>query len=225
MANGQPLRSGRIFSKRWLAVEFTVLFIGVPVAFSTLIRAYSPLPFLAIFSLVAIIYLLINPGFNNQGFYRMDTFSYQLPRILILFLIAAVGLLLFVLSKCPAYLFYCPRNHPRVWLSILWSYPLLAVYPQEVIYRGFLFHCYRYLFGAQRYRVHASAWVFSFGHIIYYHPYSILFSLVGGYLFAHTYHRSKSIIMASIEHALYGCFFYTIGLGRFFFTGIEQLLG
>lgn len=69
------------------------------------------------------------------------------------------------------------------------------------------------------------AWVFSFGHIIYYHPFSLLATLVGGYLFAYTYWKSRSLLAASMEHALYGCFLYTIGLGRFFYTEIEKLLG
>jgi membrane protease YdiL (CAAX protease family) len=100
----------------------------------------------------------------------------------------------------------------------------MAVYPQEIIYRAFLFHRYRNLFEDRGYLVHASAVVFSFGHIIYYHPYSMLFTFVGGYLFATTYRRSRSLLAASFEHSLYGCYLYTIGLGRFFYTGIEQLL-
>jgi hypothetical protein len=209
----------------WLAIEFFLLYIGFPAAFNTILHTYSPVPFLLAFGLAAAVYLIYNPDFSNRSFFNVKAVKAQLPRILLIFVPAGFILLAFVRVKYPHYLFYCPKNHITVWLSILWSYPLLAVYPQEIIYRSFLFHRYRSLFGNSRYLMHASAWVFSFDHIIYYHPFSLLATLVGGYLFAYTYWKSRSLLAASMEHALYGCFLYTIGLGRFFYTGIEKLLG
>jgi membrane protease YdiL (CAAX protease family) len=44
-------------------------------------------------------------------------------------------------------------------------------------------------------------------------------TLVGGLLFAHTYWKTRSLLVSAIEHALYGCLLYTIGLGRFFYHG------
>lgn len=210
--------------KVWLAIEFFLLYIGFPTAFITILHNYSPVPFLLAFGLAAAVYLVRSPDYPSRLFFNVEAVKAHLPRILLIFVPAGFLLLAFVRLICPQYLFYCPKNHITVWLSILWSYPLLAVYPQEIIYRGFLFHRYRYLFGKSRYLMHASAWVFSFGHIIYYHPFSLLFTLVGGYLFAYTYGKSRSLLAASIEHALYGCFLYTIGLGRYFYTGIEKLV-
>ncbi|WP_423804206.1 hypothetical protein [Nitrosomonas nitrosa] len=46
---------------------------------------------------------------------------------------------------------------------------------------------------------------------------SVTFTFVGGIMFAYTYHRHRSLLLASIEHALYGCFVFTIGLGWFFY--------
>lgn len=211
-------------SKTWLSVEFVALFIGFPAAFHTVLRTYSPVPFLVIFGLVAAFYLFKSKDYDNQYFYDLKATIAQLPRMLIIFSASAVVISIFVCVKYPEYLFYCPKNHFSVWVPIMWSYPLLAVYPQEIIYRGFLFQRYGPLFSKQSYLIHASALVFSFGHIIYYHPLSMLLTLAGGYLFAYTYWKSKSLLAASIEHALYGCFLYTIGLGRFFLSGIDQLL-
>jgi hypothetical protein len=120
-----------IASKGWLTLEFIALYLAVPATLSTLMRTYSPLPFLAAFSLIAVIYLLWSADFVTHRFYQIRAIRRHLPRILSIFLILGTSLFLFVWWKCPQYLFYCPRNHPRVWLSILWSYPLLAVYPQE----------------------------------------------------------------------------------------------
>ena len=99
-------------------------------------------------------------------------------------------------------------------------YPLLAVYPQELIYRAFLFRRYRSLFPSEKAMIHASALVFGFGHIIYGNVPAVVLTLIGGYLFALTYQRSKSILTVSIEHAhaLYGCLLYTVGFGHFTLT-------
>jgi membrane protease YdiL (CAAX protease family) len=100
-------------------------------------------------------------------------------------------------------------------------YPLLSVYPQELIYRAFLFHRYTRQLKNEKNIIHLSAIAFSFGHIIYFHPLSIILTLFGGYLFAWTYSRTHSLLAVSFEHALYGCLLYAIGLGRFFYTGFE----
>jgi membrane protease YdiL (CAAX protease family) len=210
--------------KAWLTIEFLTLYVGFPLAFHTFLHSYSPVPFMGLFGIIATVYLIKSPNFSNRTFLNFRSFYQDLPRVLGVFLGSAVLIFAFVWLNLPEYLFYCPRNHPAVWGNILWSYPLLAVYPQEIIYRGFLFQRYGELFSDQKYITHASALVFSFGHIIYYNPYSMLLTLVGGYFFANTYQRTRSLFAASFEHALYGCFLYTIGLGRFFFTGIDQLI-
>ncbi|WP_172683940.1 CPBP family intramembrane glutamic endopeptidase [Desulfosarcina cetonica] len=211
-------------SRAWLILEFATLFLVFPVAFTSALRTYSPVPFLVVFGVGATVYLIRHPDYTNRSFYDLEQTIVQLPRIVTLFVVSGVLLFLFVWVWYRDWLFYCPINHRQVWFSILWTYALFAVYPQEIIYRGFFFHRYRHLFTNQRQRMHASAIAFSFAHLIYYHHYSILFSLIGGYLFAHTYQRSKSLIAVSVEHALYGCFMYTIGLGRFFYSGFDQLL-
>ena len=214
----------RTNSKTWLFIEFAALFFGLPAAFITVLRNYSPVPFMLALSVIAALYLAQSPDYDKRRFLGLKATIAQLPRIMALFLTSATVLIVLVWLACPAYLFFCPKNHPAVWLTILWSYPLLAVYPQELIYRGFLFHRYRLLFPNRQYLIHLSALAFAFGHIIYWHPFSILLTLAGGYMFAYTYRQSRSLLAASFEHALYGCLLYTIGLGRYFFTGIDKLL-
>ncbi len=217
----------------WLAIEFVTLYIGTPLVFQVVLSLGTPssflitfglIPLVATFGLMATAYLIRSPEYANSALWDVKSAISQLPRMLLIFLFLGTALFFFVYTKCPQFLFYCPRSHHQIWLTTLWSYPILGVYPQEIIYRGFLFHRYQRLFPEPRHLIIVSAVVFSFGHIIYHHPYSMLFTLVGGYLFGYTYWKSQSLLAAAFEHALYGCFLYTIGLGRFFFIGIEQLM-
>ncbi|MDJ0818534.1 MAG: hypothetical protein QNJ58_20170 [Desulfobacterales bacterium] len=47
----------------------------------------------------------------------------------------------------------------------------------------------------------------------------VLYPLLGGVLFAKTYEETGSLIISGIEHALYGGFIFTIGLGKHFYYG------
>ncbi|WP_234730087.1 hypothetical protein [Acidocella facilis] len=44
-------------------------------------------------------------------------------------------------------------------------------------------------------------------------------TLAGGWLFARSYAATRSLTFSGVEHALYGCLVFTIGLGQYFYTG------
>ncbi len=111
-----------------------------------------------------------------------------------------------------------PRHHPIFWLAIMVLYPVLSVWPQEVIYRRFLFHRYALVFGETGV-VLASALAFGFAHVIFLNPIAVTLTTAGGVMFAWNYARERSLYLACLEHALYGCLIFTIGLGQFFYTG------
>lgn len=205
-------------SKPLLAVEFVGLFIGAPLLFAVAIQGVNPVPFLAAGGMIAAWYLVRDKHFSRSSFGNLPSLKKDSKRIGLTFLFFTLLALLILTLFYPQYLFYCPRKQTTIWLSIMVFYPLLAVYPQELIYRAFLFRRYRHLFPGETAMIHASALVFAFAHIIYGNIPAVLMTLVGGYLFALTYHRSQSILTASIEHALYGCLLYTVGLGRFILT-------
>jgi CAAX protease family protein len=48
-------------------------------------------------------------------------------------------------------------------------------------------------------------------------------SFIGGLIFAYRFARTRSFFAVWLEHALYGDLIFTIGLGRFFFTGVANL--
>jgi membrane protease YdiL (CAAX protease family) len=98
-------------------------------------------------------------------------------------------------------------------------YPLLSVCPQGIIYRGFFFARYRELFPSGMALLLASAAVFSFSHIIFRNPWSVLLTFIAGLLFAWRYEATGSLLAGNLEHALYGCYMFTVGLGALFYHG------
>jgi membrane protease YdiL (CAAX protease family) len=210
---------------RWQRfLEFTALFIGLPLTLLTWQDHINPVPVLLLFSASATLYLIFKANFRSRQFGRIQDLKTYCTYIFRLFIPLAGLLSSSVYLFKPELFLYCPREQTVIWLTIMLSYPLLSVYPQEIIYRGFLLERYRILFPTQTQQLHASALAFSFGHIIYGNAMALILTLIGGYLFGATYLRTKSLLLASLEHALYGCLIFTIGLGRFLFSGFEALL-
>ncbi len=112
-----------------------------------------------------------------------------------------------------------PLQKPRFWLLIMVLYPVLSVWPQEVLYRAFLFARYRPLFRSDKGIITASALAFGFAHVIFLNWIAIAMTAIGGLLFARNYARHRSLRLTCLEHSLYGCLIFTVGLGRFFYTG------
>lgn len=108
---------------------------------------------------------------------------------------------------------------PLLWAMVMVLYPLLSVIPQEFIFRSFFFARYRELFPNPAVMLTISALSFGFVHILLHNWVALILSTVGGFLFAHTYHKRRSLALVALEHALYGCFIFTIGLGFFFYSG------
>ncbi len=112
-----------------------------------------------------------------------------------------------------------PRERPELWLRIMVLYPLLSVWPQEIIYRSFMYHRYAPLWGNTRGYIMASVIAFGFMHIIFLNPIAVIMTALGGFLFASDFAKHKSLGLACLEHALYGCLIFTIGLGVYFYSG------
>ena len=128
----------------------------------------------------------------------------------------AVGLYLLE----PAHLFDLPRTSPWRWLLMMLLYPVLSVVPQELVFRTFFFHRYGRLFGSPWVTTAASAIAFSWAHIVLMNELAVVLTLLGGWLFARTYVKTRSLLATAVEHAAYGCLLFTVGLGRWFVTGV-----
>ena len=59
--------------------------------------------------------------------------------------------------------------------------------------------------------------LFSFAHIYFANWTILLFTLIGGAIFAHTYLRTRSLLVVTIEHTMYGVLILSSGLSNQFY--------
>lgn len=206
----------------WLAVEYGLVFFGAVVAYTAAGSPGSPIPVLVVMAGLALWYLRRRPDVNRAALWRPAGLRRQLPSMLALWVVAAVLAVAALAVFDRDRLFELPRERPLLWALIIVFYPLVSVYPQELVYRAFLMHRYAPLFGTGRGLVAASAAAFGCAHIIFGNPLSVALTLVGGALFATRYRRTGSLLAASVEHALYGILVFTVGLGEFFYHGASS---
>lgn len=139
--------------------------------------------------------------------------------VLVRFAICAVALAAFVRIWLPGHFLNFPRERPLIWMAVCGLYPLLSVYPQELIYRRFFFRRLAGLWASSVRLSLASAIAFSWMHLILRNPVAVGLTLVGGWFFAETYRRSRSLRLVCLEHALYGTLVFTVGLGHYIYHG------
>ena len=120
------------------------------------------------------------------------------------------------MTGIPEHLFDLPRSRPWIYLALCLGYPIFSAFGQEVIYRTFLFRRYGERFGKGWITVLASGVSFSFLHIVYYDPVSMVLTLIGGLYFAQVYRETGSVLFTAVLHGVMGIIVFGVGLGRFF---------
>ncbi|PBC52489.1 CPBP family intramembrane metalloprotease [Rhodococcus sp. ACS1] len=205
--------------RAYLAGEYVLLFFGLASIYAVLFRGTSPIPFLLVLGLAVVVYLRRSSGFDRASLWRPGTFRSQARSIAALWCLAAVCLSVTVALLRPGLLFAFPREDPLIWALVMVLYPLLSVYPQELIFRWFVFHRYATVFGEGARMVAASSVAFGFVHIAFGSWITVVMTIVGGWIFASRYRRTRSLFTVSVEHALYGMLVFTVGLGQYFYHG------
>jgi len=206
--------------KLFLALEFIVLFLVVPAIVFYDLLPFSKIGILLGFTLFCAYILWRDGRFNRRKLWNTRGLRKSIRGILVRFIPAAVFLTIIIAMLDPDHLFGMVRNDLNTWLIIIIAYPLLSVYPQEVIYRGFVFHRYEALFPKQRFMIHVNALSFGYLHIIFGNYPAIFLTYGAGYLFARTYAETKSLLAVSVEHALYGILIFTIGFDQYFLNSV-----
>jgi len=113
-------------------------------------------------------------------------------------------------------LFNLPRTHPWIFVAMCVFYPVFSAFGQEIIYRTFLFRRYRRIFPREWHFVLASGLTFSFLHIVYYNPVSMILTFVGGVYLAKIYLKTRSVLFTSALHGVLGIMVFGVGLGQNF---------
>jgi uncharacterized protein len=205
-------------------LELVVLFAGLPLGYR-----YSPLrlPALPVLWLVAgyaLWQLCRDASFDRRRLWNQAPLAGQLGAMLPIFAIVALVLWLGTHWLAPQLEWSLVRQHPRLWAMVMVLYPVLSVCPQGVLYRAFFLHRYATFFpatGAGRWAlIMASAAAFGFLHIIFRNSPAVGLTFCGGMLFAWRYAETGSLLTSSFEHALYGCWLFTVGLGQYFYHGV-----
>lgn len=202
-----------------LILEFSGLFIAIPLLIYHRLIPNLPIPYLLAAALAAFLLLRHYSSFPLSQLLSVNNLLPMLPTLLLRDAMCLIFLGLTVRFFAPELLFSFVKRSPGFWALVMLLYPLISVFPQELLYRAFFFQRYRPLFGSGWTMLLASALAFGFVHIIFGNWLAVLLCVFGGCLFAFTYHSSGSLVLACIDHAIFGNFLFTIGLGKFFYHG------
>lgn len=210
-------------SKSYLLSEFFLLFILLPLSFAleyfNLIKAG-----LAVAGFTYIIFILKKVEHISFSVKKEIDWKAFWKRTAITFLIIAVVTMGYVLYEDASALFYVPLNDPPLFIVILFVYTFLSVWPQEIIYRTFFFKRYERLFKSKSLFIFIGAIVFMLAHIFFKNTLVLILTFLGGLLFGFSYFKFRSTTLISIEHALYGNWLFTVGMGQMLaFPGMENV--
>lgn len=204
------------------AVEFTLLFVLLPLSF-LIDYAIGVKAALTIVSFIYVLIVLIRV--EKVVLFPKKKLPWKLffKQVGVLFLAIASITIVFMLFWEPTKLFYVPRTKPLLFVLIFIIYAVLSVWPQELVYRTFYFKRYEMLFPTKTALVGSNAIIFSIAHIFFKNELVLLFTLIGGFLFAITYLKFKSTLLVTIEHILYGNWLFAVGFGELLaFPGMEN---
>lgn len=199
-------------STNYKRIELVALFVLMPVSLTLPIPIIVKLVsgglgfFYALFVLFRVerVTFEVTKGINWTRFW-----SSTITQLFIIAALTTVYVLLVDASK----LFIVLRTKPLLWVVILFVYSIFSVYPQELIYRTFFFKRYSILFKNENLFLVLNAALFSLAHIFFRNTLVMVLTFLGGILFALTFKRTKSTTLVSIEHAIYGCWLFTVGMG------------
>ncbi|MEQ1695807.1 MAG: CPBP family intramembrane glutamic endopeptidase [Hyphomicrobiaceae bacterium] len=227
-----PSASGRL----WLAVEMLAIFGLAPLAMDdvlhgsfvrTLLERFVPSGQIGLFIalmpilLGVLIYLLADRSFSlarelTRGFGWRAFFG-----IIAVFVIAGGAVAAYMQAIHPNLFLEFPTRRPETFKRIILLYPVISVIVQELVFRTFFFHRYGPLFGRQiALAILINGLLFGYAHIVMGNAFAVWSTAIVGCLFAYRYVATRSLWAVWLEHSLWGALVFTVGLGRWFFTGI-----
>lgn len=199
-------------STQYKLIEFFIIFILVPISFAIPYN-WKIKMFIGVLGFLYIVFLLLKVEKNKFKISSNLNWKYFWKTTLLKFIGISILTIIYVLVVDKNNLFTVVINKPKMWVIFLFVYAFLSVYPQELVYRTFFFQRYQSLFANKKLFIFINAIVFSLGHIFFKNPLVIVLTFFGGTLFALTYNQTKSTLLVSIEHAIYGCWLFTVGMG------------
>ncbi len=209
-----------------LWIELLALWAGVPVVILA-VQWWAQIyinPFFVLWpgAVICLVAMLGSRRFEKRQLWNAAALRKYLPGVLIRWAILAPPLVLMVGLLTPEWFLGFPRQRPGLWAIVMVAYPIFSVYPQGLVYRAFFLHRYKALTGSDWGGYLLSGLCFGWVHIIFFNPAAPILTALGGILFARTHLKSRSLLVSSVEHALYGCTIFTFGWGKYFYHGAVQ---
>lgn len=195
-----------------LYIELLLLFVGIPIVLAMPVYLIPKL-LVGASGLLYVVILAVREKQSLVNTTLVINWRHFLKVLAYRFLVIAAVTCLIVALYFPDELFKVVLTDPIKWLVILFVYSLLSVYPQELLYRPFFFKRYGTLFESKRMLILINAVVFSLAHLFFESTLVLFITFIGGLVFAYTYYKTNSILLVCLEHALYGCWLFTVGMG------------
>ena len=198
---------------RYRLIEFLVIFVLIPVSFALEFPIWIKLV-IGLLGFVYVVYVLLkveNNKFKIRQHINWKQFWMRTAlKLLSISVLTAIYMQVFDVDN----LFIVIKNKPMFWALILLVYTIFSVYPQELVYRTFFFQRYESLFRNDALFILVNAALFSLAHLFFKNSLVMVLTFIGGILFALTFKKTKSTLLVSIEHAIYGCWLFTVGMGE-----------
>ena len=210
-----------IYSKSYKLVELVLLFILLPLSFllDYDFKVKAGLVILGFIYILTILFKFTDASFKIKSSLNWSKF-FKVTAIK--FIVITLITTCYVLYIDSSLLFYVPLNNPKLFVVILGVYTFLSVWPQEIIYRSFFCKRYQDLCSSKIVFMVLNAVIFSLAHVFLKNILVLILTFIGGLLFIYTYTKTKSTTLVSIEHALYGNWLFTVGMGQMLaFPGME----
>lgn len=215
----------RIFNyPLYLIIEFILLFVGVPLLLYFDNRLIHPSAILIPVLAGIITYFIFQKEFKFRDLIRMDISKTLFWKNICIVALSGIVLFGLVYIFDRSNLLNLPKRNPLIWLGMCIFYPVFSAYAQEVIYRSFLFLRYKVLFKNNTILILVSGIMFSFMHIVYYNPVSIILTLIAGIYLSYVYSKTRSVLFTAILHGLLGILVFTAGLGQYFWLDMFEWL-
>ena len=200
-------------NKLYLICELTILFLLIP-CFLFIAVPIGLKVAIVLLAFFYVIRLTVSQRLaSKHDLIARPVISYR-KFVLLRFGLLVICSIIFMYLTDDQKLFLVVRNNPALWIGISIFYSLLSVYPQEFVYRFFFFKRYEPLFKNPRVLIATNAILFSLAHLGFRNGLVLTITLIGGVIFALTYVKTRSLLFTSIEHAIYGSWLFTVGMGE-----------
>jgi len=193
--------------------EFFIIFIIIPISF-VLDYSYVIKMLIGFVGFFYVIFVLLKVEGNQfkiaKGLHWRLFWKRTIAKLTVIIVLTTIYVWLFDQSN----LFSVVLDKPLKWLAVLFIYSFFSVYPQELVFRTFYFQRYENIFKSKSLQIFINAIVFSLAHLFFKNTLVLVLTFFGGLLFALTFKKNKSTLLVSIEHAVYGCWLFTVGMGN-----------